>query len=353
MNRLFAAFALLLAAGGPALAEDNARATFNGNEFMAGGIIELDTSIRESAFVSGGEIDVGGEVGRNLYAAGGEVRLGGKVDGDARLAGGKLRVAREARVDGDLSLAGGSIVVDGAVGDDLAAYGERITINGSVGGDVELAGEELRLGPDARIAGVVVYRSSDDIVVEPGAQVSGGVRRTAPEPTWRRVAHGATIVGGIAMVLGTVLLGAVLVLGMPRFSREAGAAIRRQPWLALGLGCAMLAGVPLVLAVLVVTIVGIPLALVLAFAYGALLILGYLIGAIFLGDFALERIDAAKLASVWWRALFVLLAILAIALLRQVPVIGDLAFFLLFLAGVGAFTLRAWRGFRDDSALAS
>jgi hypothetical protein len=353
MGRLFVAVAVLLAGGGPALADDNARATLGGYEFITGGIIELDGRVRESAFVSGGDVNVGGQIGRNLYAAGGDVRLAGQVNGDARMAGGKLRVSPEARVDGDLTLAGGSIVVDGAVGEDLGAYGERITVNGSVGGDVELAGEELRVGPDARIAGELVYRSSDEIVVEQGAQVAGGVHREAHERRWERAAEGASIVGGIALTLGMVLLGALLVLGMPQFSREAGAAIRLQPWHSLGLGCAMLLGVPLLLVMLVVTIIGIPLAVVLAFGYAVLLALGYLVGAIFLADFTLERIDPVKLGSAWWRTLFLLLAVVGIALVNQVPIVGEAACFLLFLAGVGAFTLRAWRGFRNDSALAA
>src|SRR4029453_4194173 len=115
---------------------------------------------------------------------------------------------------------------------------------------------------------------------------------------------------------------------------------------ALGAGLGMIVGVPMALVLLVVTIIGIPLALLLGFASGALLMLGSLVGAIFLGDLVLERIDARKLGSVWWRTLFMLLAIVAIAILHRVPVIGDLAWCLLFIAGVGAFTLRAWEGFR-------
>jgi len=108
--------------------------------------------------------------------------------------------------------------------------------------------------------------------------------------------------------------------------------------------------VPVALVFLVVTIIGIPLAALLALAYGALLMLGYLVAAIFLGDLALERIDVAKLESVWWRALFMLFAIVAIAIVKQVPVAGPLACWLLFLAGVGAFTFRAWQGFSRDEA---
>jgi cytoskeletal protein CcmA (bactofilin family) len=350
MDARFAVFALLLSSAGMAAADDNARATVGGNEFVAGGYVDLEERIERNAFVSGGDVTVGGYVGRDLYAAGGDVRLEGEVDRDLRMAGGTLRIAPEAEVRGDATLAGGSIVVDGSVSGDLSAYGERIELDGSVSGDVDFAGDKLRLGPNARVEGGLTYRSGSALLIEPGAQVIGGIHHATRKPDWRRLGRGAAILGGITISLGMVLLGGVLVLGMPAFTREAGAVIRGRPWHALGTGCAMLVGVPVALALFAVTIVGIPLALLLAFAYGALLMLGYLIGAIFLGDFVLERVDAGKLASVWWRALFTLLAIVAIAILHRVPVIGELAWFLLFLAGVGAFTLRAWQGLRSDPA---
>lgn len=352
MNARILLFALLLSAAGAATADDNARARVGGNEFVAGGYVDIDELIERSAFVSGGDVTVGGYVGRDLYAAGGDVRLEGEVNRDLRMAGGTLRISPEAKVHGDATLAGGSIVVDGSVAGDLGAYGERIVLDGSVSGDVQFTGEKLRLGPNARVEGELSYRSGRAIVIEQGAQVVGGIHRTTRTHDWHRLGHGAAILGGITLSLGMVLLGAVLVLGMPAFSREAAALVRGKPWHALGLGLAVLVGVPVTLALLAVTIVGIPLALLLAFAYGALLMLGYLIGAIFVGDLVLEHVDAGKLASVWWRALFMLLAIVALAILHRVPVLGELAWTLLFLAGVGAFTLRAWQGFRNDPAVA-
>ncbi len=335
MNRLIAAFAVFLCATGTALADDVAEASIRGNEFRAGGQVEFDGRVNRSAFLSGGNVTVGGEVGRNLYVA-----------------GGTLRIEPQARVTGDATLAGGSISVDGSIGGDLSAFGERIVVNGRVDGDVRLAGDTLRLGPGARISGQVSYRSGDDLVVEPGAQVSGGIKQVTSDRAWRRAAEGATIVGGITLSIGLLLLGAILVLAMPRFSREAAASIRQQPWQVLGLGIAVLVGVPVVLALLVITIIGIPLAVLFGFAYGALLMLGYLVGALFVGDLALERIDAAKLESAWWRALFMVLALVAIAVVKAVPVVGPLACAILLLAGLGAFTQRAWAGLRNDPATA-
>jgi hypothetical protein len=37
---------------------------------------------------------------------------------------------------------------------------------------------------------------------------------------------------------------------------------------------------------------------------------------------------------------------------KQVPFIGGLAVTILFIAGIGAFTMRSWRGFRQDAVAA-
>ena len=293
MNRFIAAFALLLGVPGLAFADDTARASLRGNEFLAGGYVELSDRVSRNAFVSGGDVLVDGFVGRNLYAAGGDVRLEGQVDGDVRMAGGTLRVSPEARIGDDATLAGGSIVMDGSDRGGPARlwrthrrqrkrrWRRRIFRRRPA----SRAGCPHRLERLSTAAATTLSWTR-------GAQVAGSVSKSTGDRAWRKVARGASIVGGITVSLGMVLLGAVLVLGMPRFSREAGVAIRGKPWHVLGLGCAMLIGVPVALAVLLVTIVGIPLAVLLAFAYAAILMLGFLIAAIFVGDFVLERIDA-------------------------------------------------------------
>jgi cytoskeletal protein CcmA (bactofilin family) len=371
MGRAIAALILLVSGGvGVAAAEDSTEASIgdsrltagdvvvleepiDGNAFAAGSRVELRERVDRSAFLSGGTVTMAGSVGRNLYAAGGEVRIEGEVGGKARAAGGKIRVSPAARIVGSAAFAGDSIEVDGAVGRRLRAFGDTIVINGRVGGDVEVAGENIRIGPDARIDGRVEYRSSRDIDVDPAAQVAGGVSELQQERRWlRKMGRAATIFGGATISFGMVLLGVILILAMPRFSREAGATILQKPWQSAGLGVVMLLGVPFAIIVLLVTVIGIPLALLLVFGYVVLMLLGYLVAAIFVGDMVLERIGKAKADSAWWRVLFMFLALLAIAIVKQVPFIGGLAVTILFIAGIGAFTMRSWRGFRQDAVAA-
>lgn len=367
MNRTMAALILVTAGGiGVAAAEDSTQASIgdsrltagdvvvldepiDGNAFAAGSRVEVRERVDGSAFLSGGSVTVTGPVGRNLYAAGGEVRIEGDVEGRARAAGGKIRVASDVRIGGSAAFAGESIEVDGAVGRGLRAFGDTIVINGSVGGDVEVAGGSIRIGPDARIDGQVEYRSSRDIEVDPAAQVAGGVTELQQDRRWlRKLGHGAAIFGGVTISFGIVLIGALMILAMPRFSREAAATIRKEPWQSAGLGVVMLLGVPFAIIVLLVTVIGIPLALLLVFGYVVMILLGYLVAAMFVGDTALERLGREKVESPWWRVLFMFLALVVIAVVKQVPFIGGLAVALLFIAGIGAFTMRSWRGFRRD-----
>jgi cytoskeletal protein CcmA (bactofilin family) len=363
MGGKFAVLWLALMACSNAAADDNAQASIGdtrltagddvqiespvkGNAFAAGARVNVTAGIDRSAYLSGGEVTVTAPIGRNLYMAGGDLRLEGVVYGRLRAAGGHVRVVRAALVDGSASLAGGSIEVEGSIGGDLRAYGESIVINGVIGGDVELAGERIRIGPDARIAGSVEYRSGRPIEIDPEATIASGITEKQKERRWMRSIGRGTTIMGTTFSFGLVLIGALMLLGLPHFTRESAANLRSRPVVAAGMGCVMLLGVPLMILLLVLTIIGIPLALLFAFGYVALLLFGYLIAAIFVGDTALERLSPARVQSAGWRVLFLLLALVLIAIVRQLPFIGGIVIALLFVAGIGAFTMRVWQGFR-------
>ena len=374
MNRILALGILALAGlARIAAADDTARASVGenrlsagdevtmdeyvpGNVYLAAGRVHLDDRIGGSAFVTGGEVDVTGSIGHNLFAAGGDLSIEGEVEGDVHAAGGKLRVQRGAQLRGDATLAGGSIDVEGDVGGDLQTYGESIYINSVIGGDLRLAGEDIRIGPDTRVSGRLEYKSGGKFAIDPKAQVEQGVKQLdADDHDWLWKGHHGPSRGSHRMFsIGVLVLGTLLILGLPAFSREAASAIRREWLQSAGVGCVMLIGVPLAAVIFMITIIGIPLALMMVFGYVVLLMLGYVIAAIFVGDFALERLGGERVKSNGWRVLFLLLALVLLSIVRQLPLVGGLAVALLFVAGIGAFTMRTWRGFRSgDNAVSA
>jgi cytoskeletal protein CcmA (bactofilin family) len=318
-----------------------------GDLLAAGGQVDVATQVRGDAIVAGGNLRLGGNLGKSVYAAGGQLTLAGAVANNIRAAGGEVILVPGAEVGGNASLAGGRVEVAGVIKGYLQAAGGELFINGAVGGDVMATAERVELGPQARIAGRLKYASRGEAVIDPAAQIAGGVERT----TWRASAgipsgETARRVGrGVAWVwtLGLMVLAAVLVALLPTLSaRVAMTARKRAGWSALA-GFIALVCIPVAAMILVVTLIGLPLGLVLLFAFFALLPVGYVVAAVALGDGVLERAKPAASAVISWRVGAAALAVLVLALLARVPYLGVLVALAALLIGLGAMVLQLRR----------
>ena len=157
------------------------------------------------------------------------------------------------------------------------------------------------------------------------------------------MAHGYLPLG-IGSVFGYLVLlamAALLVWLAPRFSARAADAIAASPWRALGLGLLLVLAVPLLVLLLVLTLLGIPLALAVLAFYPMFMMLGFVVGALFVAQ-RLARMPRAAPAAP--RLGWVALALLLLMLLGWLPFVGWLLLTLTTLAGLGAFVLALLRG---------
>ena len=81
--------------------------------------------------------------------------------------------------------------------------------------------------------------------------------------------------------------------------------------------------------------------------YPVMLLLGYLTGALFLGDRVATWIAKRRgvVVKPGWRYIALALALVALLLVSKVPFAGIVVLFLVLLVGLGAFWLRAYRGY--------
>ena len=348
--------ALVLAAQlPPALAEDSVEADLANDRFVAGGTVrqaapvggdlfgmagtfDLAASVRGDAVLAGGDVRVRDTVGRDLYAGGGNVRVDGAVAGNAHLAGGNVEVSSQGRIGGDLYAAGGSIEIRGPVDGNVDAAGGDVVIDSAIAGDVRFAGGAIELGPNARIGGRLVHRGPDNIRRDPGAQVAGGVERGKSTRVRSRhdAGHGAA---GWFWTLGLIALAGLIAGVFPAGSRRLGEGLRGEPALALAFGFVALVCVPVAAVILMITIIGIPLALAVLLLYFLILIVGYAVIAVVIGDTALTRLRSRDAARVGWRVAAAMLAMLALAIVGRIPFVGSLIVFAALLAGVGAIVM--------------
>jgi cytoskeletal protein CcmA (bactofilin family) len=318
----------------------------NGDLLTAGREVVVGDQVGGDVAAAGGTVRLDGNISENTYAAGGQVFVNGTLERNARIAGGTIELAPSSRIEGGASIAGGQIRVNGSVGKYLQATGGSVYINGPVNGDVDAAGGEIELGPDARIAGKLRYRSRSELKQDAGAQVLGGIERLP----FRGSAAGAVARGFVGALfvfwtLGLMLLVAVLLILFPGFGNVIGM-LEARPGMSAIVGFALLVCIPVASVIFFITLIGAPLGLLSMIGYGALLIVGYLAAATVIGDLLLKRLHFASVGTIRWRIGAAIAGIFIISLLSRIPALGGLIVFAALIMGMGAVALQMNRALR-------
>ena len=311
-----------------------------GDLLAAGREVVLDARIGGDAAAAGGTVRLNGNISDNSYAAGGQVFVNGTISRNARLAGGQVEMAPSSRIEGGASIAAGRARLNGSIGGYLQATGGSLYIDGPVGGDVDAAARQIELGPNARISGKLRYCSRGTLKQDAGAQVLGGIEQLPFEVgTPRSVGRGIARVAFWFWTVGLMLLVAILLLLLPSFGNVM-AMLESRPGTSALLGFAMLVCIPIASLILLITLIGAPLAFLSMAAYFVLLTVGYLAAAAVVGDVLLKRLRLGKAATARWRIAAAIGGIFIIALLGRIPVLGGLIVFVALIMGVGAVGLQ-------------
>lgn len=321
-------------------------AALPGNALVAGGRVSLQSSVAGDAAIAGGQLDLAGSLSDDLYAAGGQVNVATAVGRGARVAGGEVHMLRGSKVAHGLTVVAGRIRLDGDVGDYAVLTGGAIRVDGHIAGNLVATGADLQLGPSAVVEGTLTFRGPRAAVLEPGATVRGGIRNiTYERPMWWRGWTIAAAALALLWLVGWVVVGGVLLIALPAATRAVTRAAQARPALALLLGFVVLLVVPAAIAVLMATLVGIPLALVALALYLALLPLGYLAGVAAIGDWLLDRGGHAPTLPRGRRLLAFIAALILMTIIAVIPFIGWFAAGVIWLIGIGAIGLAvAGRG---------
>jgi cytoskeletal protein CcmA (bactofilin family) len=325
-----------------------------GDFIAAGGRITLDQPVGADAALVGGSIDVRAPVGDDLRAAGGDINIDSSVGGELLAMGGNVTLTRTAAIAGAANVNGGNVTVDGRVDGSLTANAQKIRINGEVRGDVRLAGADIELGPLAKIGGALSYASASELKQAEGATIAGAVTREEPKTPrgdrGRRASQGTNWAGGVFFYLSLLACAAVLMLIAPTFAVHTSERIKATPWLALAVGLGTLLAVPVLAVLLFVTVLGIPLGIMVMSLYPALLLAGFVVGALFIARLIPAALRQPAPVAFSRNLGYVALALLIVLLVGRVPFVGGALIGLVSLAGIGACVLELYGRRKGPSA---
>jgi cytoskeletal protein CcmA (bactofilin family) len=317
-----------------------------GDVMAAGNRVTVNSDVHGDVLAAASELRLAGPVQQDVLAAGREVVVTGNIVGNARAAGATVRLLREGRIGRNATLAGSELELQGTVDGYLLAVGRRIYLNGTIGGDAQLVGDDIELGPDARITGSLRYRSPHELKRAASALVGGTVEHLPWTGPGKKPAQHLPIAGVLVWSAGLGLLAALLLATMPAFAQGMSNTIRGRFGWSLLSGFIVLVCMPVAAVIALITVVGIPAGLLALLAYPVLLLLGYVYAGVALGDFAMARLQPARVQSRGSRITGAVLALLALALLTRIPVVGGLIGLLAMLAGLGALLLQLRQGWK-------
>ncbi len=220
---------------------------------------------------------------------------GESLDGSLLILGGTANLEEGSTVEKDVTVIGGTINVNGHVKGDVSAVGGMVSLGSTavIGGDVNTLAGQLTQDDGARIEGQVNTGTTGPFsLVVPGTIQIPGLENLPLIPLPRDFnapamnVHFNPLWDGLWWLIRSFLWAALAVLValfLSQRTERVAESVVKNPLVAGGMGCLTMLIVPLILLVLVITICGIPFALlgtfVLWIAWGfGIIVIGYEIG---------------------------------------------------------------------------
>jgi cytoskeletal protein CcmA (bactofilin family) len=333
----------LFAAGNTVLVEG----VINGDLLAFGRTVDIDGTIKGDLVSFARRTVVSGTVQGRIYIFSQALDLDGQVDHSLYGFAQSLRVNDRCHVGEGIVAAGGEVSLEGDVkrSVDILASGNT-DVTGSIGRDLTMAGAGLTLTRTARVGGNLSarVRQLKDVHIDDGATIAGK-RDIQVNVRKSRFARSNFYFHQAVWLAAAMLVGWLGLVLFPGFVPATTRAVA-SGWSNLALGVGVLAGIPVVIIVAGITLVGLPIALMLFAVYLAAIYLAKLWVGAFLGRILLKSSGAAK--GDWMLGL--LIGLLILTVVGFIPYLGGLVRFGVLCLGLGAFAGQLYRASRPVAA---
>jgi len=302
--------------------------TIKGDIFCAGQNITINATVDGDVICAGMNVSIKGFVAGDVRAAGQVVTLEARVGHNASLAGSSVKIEQNASVGKDLQIAGSTLTVDGPIGRDVDAAGSMIALSGMVGGDLQATTDSLRLSPGTKVNGDVTYYSHNFADKSSDAKIAGKLTRKDPPKTHEQ-ADRNPLPGAIFSFFALLSLAFVSLALFPRKLRELTDLALTQPGMTVLIGLAACIGVPAIIIVSFMTVIGISVGIVLLLAWIGIMLLSSVFASYYTGRLLLAR-SAPRHPFV-----AMLIGVAVISVLLLIPVVNVLTVIAVMLMGSG------------------
>jgi len=294
-----------------------------GDFIGAAGSIDVDNDIYGDLAIAGGDINLNGKVNGDVRAAAGNININGNIGRDFVGSGGNINI--NGIIENDLVVSAGNINIKGTINGNADIHAGKITITGIIGQNARIIADEIVIGPDAQINGNLDYDA--DMIDFSEGNVKGVVTIIEQSPSKILPRVFGQIIYMILLFITGVLMIAIFKKSTPKVVKK----ISENTFLAAGIGFLILIAVPIASLILIITIIGIPFAILLLLAYGVAIFLGTVYVAISIGTPLLR-----KKKSIYLK---LLVGVFLYGVVVSLPIMGGLVCFVGVIVGLGGLYL--------------
>ena len=322
--------------------------TVKGDAYVFGGQVSVDGKVERDLIVFGGEVKISGEVGQDLRVFGGQVSVSGDIKGSVTAVGGMVNILDSSKIAGSIVSAGGDVSISAPVGGNIRAAAGSLTLDSDIGGDVEAGVGQFKVGQDTKVTGNLNYWSDQEASIDPAAIVTGETNFNQLPKEFKEVPNKVDFQKNLARVkttgkfisaLALLLIGFLSIKLFPKHLDNTSNMITKNPWRSLGVGFAVLVLIPVTVVVLLITVVGIPLAFITLAFYFVALYFSKVYVVLWLGKKILAK-SGKYLAFTVGLIVYIVVTLL--------PGIGGLIGFFVLLFGLGALVTEFTKSFRKS-----
>jgi hypothetical protein len=293
---------------------------------------------------------ISGAIGGDIYVGAGNVTLSKAVIGGNVIGGaGNITIDKDSKIGGSLIAGSGDLKNSASVGRNVVVGASTVYLDSKVGKEVRVGGGDIALGPNANIAGNLIYafdEESDNVTQDPKAVIAGTTSRYTPpqqvqdemdksREDMRKFGVAASRGWLLISFIGSLLVGFLLLKLFPKTSLGLSNQVKDGLLHSMGIGFLIVVFAVPVLLVLALSIIGLPLAGLLLLLLCIALHVAKLVASYALGRFVTAQFNLNKTGI--YATAFIGLAIFY--LLRAIPGIGWIVSALFTWTGLGVIWL--------------
>lgn len=266
--------------------------TVDGDVICAANTVNINGTVEGDVICAAQSININGQVKGSVRAAGNSIDINGIIAENAMTFGASIHLGENAEIGREMLIACDNADIKGKIGRDLYGAAAKTAVSGEISRNVRLKIDdgELNIADSAVINGSLTYTSNNQAKIAQGAQIKEGSYQNLPKiPSKREVAAGK-IFGSLFSIFSALVVGLVLITVWRDQIIKITDKMLSGIGVSIGWGIILMFITPIISILLLFTIIGIPLALILAVLWLIALYASKILAGIMIGRKVLKKI---------------------------------------------------------------